>query len=102
METPLLLLAPQSDKAACRLALQPPSTAPPSQAHRTPPPHPTFPREGLSHGTTVFRQFGEVEKQVRRNPQFGLIKNPSTVLMWKICSVICDVIVQSGLRLVIA
>ena len=48
-----------------------------------------------SHGSGVskvchqesraFSSLGEVEIQVRRNPQFLLIKNPSTVT-WEICS----------------
>lgn len=50
--------------------------------------------EDLDHRTPIFWQYGQVEKQVRRNPQFLLITNPSTVLTWRICSVICNVIVQ--------
>lgn len=71
----------QSDRAAY---CQPPALPP--QARTTP---------TSSHGSRVrkvchpepraFSSLGEVERQVRRNPQFLLIKNPSTVT-WEICS----------------
>lgn len=66
---------------------------------RAPPPLQVAPVKACSQTTTGSWQSGEAERQVRRDPQFLLIKNPPTVLTWKICSVICDVIVQSGLCL---
>ncbi|CAK6440414.1 unnamed protein product [Pipistrellus nathusii] len=66
----------------------------------TPPTHPAAPSAGCHTEPSVLAVWGSGEAG-QRKPHV-LIKNPSAVLTRKICSVICDVIVQSGLHLEIA
>lgn len=46
----------------------------------------------------AFGSLGKWRDRSQETPSFLLIENPSTVT-WKMCSEICDVIVQSGLGL---